>query len=278
MKITEEQVDQFQKDGAILLENAFSKDWIEKIKTGIEKNMTSPSIYHEVLRVKKNQGAYFNDYCNWREIKEFRDFVFNSEAGEIAAKLMRSPYAVFYHEHVLNKEPGTEKGTPWHQDQAYYPVDGWNLLSLWLPVDPVPRESTLRFVAGSHKGGWFVPKKFATELNYPAEGDNEKDADKMEQPDRVYQDVPDIDAGDYEILEWSCQPGDVVVFHGKTLHGAVGNSSSSLNRRVLSTRWAGEGTVLASRPWKVSPPELGGLSVGDTFHSDTFPLVYGAIH
>ena len=36
MKITEEQVDQFQKDGAILLENAFSKDWIEKIKTGIE--------------------------------------------------------------------------------------------------------------------------------------------------------------------------------------------------------------------------------------------------
>lgn len=36
------------------------------------------------------------------------------------------------------------------------------------------------------------------------------------------------------------QPGDVVVFHMRTLHGAKGNSSSSTHRRVLSTRWLGE--------------------------------------
>jgi hypothetical protein len=30
----------------------------------------------------------------------------------------------FYHEHVLNKEPGTEKATPWHHDQSYYPING----------------------------------------------------------------------------------------------------------------------------------------------------------
>jgi len=30
----------------------------------------------------------------------------------------------FYHEHVLNKEPGTEKPTPWHHDQSYYPING----------------------------------------------------------------------------------------------------------------------------------------------------------
>ena len=53
-----------------------------------------------------SQGAYFNDYCNWEKIPQFRDFVFNSPAAEIAATLMRSKYSVFYHEHVLNKEPG----------------------------------------------------------------------------------------------------------------------------------------------------------------------------
>ena len=50
---------------------------------------------------------------------------------------------------------------------------------------------------------------------------------------------------------WACEPGDIVVFHGKTLHGARGNASAVHQRRVLSTRWVGEGTVLAKRPWQV---------------------------
>ena len=40
-------------------------------------------------------------------------------------------------------------------------------------------------------------------------------------------------------------------------------------------RWVGEGTVLARRPWTVSPPILGGLNYGDRIVSDTFPLVWG---
>ena len=78
-----------------------------------------------------------------------------------------------------------------------------------------------------------------------------------------------------QLLSWSCEPGDCVVFHGLTLHGARGNNSSSQQRRVLSTRWVGEGTVLARRPWTVSPPILGGLDYGDIIVSDTFPLVWG---
>ena len=35
-----------------------------------------------------------------------------TQAAEIAAKMMRSSYAVFYHEHVLDKEPGTGKHIP----------------------------------------------------------------------------------------------------------------------------------------------------------------------
>ena len=39
---------------------------------------------------------------------------------------------------------------------------------------------------------------------------------------REYEDVPvqDIEEGHHDILSWECQPGDVVVFHGLTLHGA----------------------------------------------------------
>ncbi len=69
-------------------------------------------------------------------------------------------HSVFYHEHVLTKDPGTNVATPWHHDQSYYPVDG-NLLSLWIPVDPVPKESSISFVQGSHAWKkWFVPRMF----------------------------------------------------------------------------------------------------------------------
>src|SRR3982074_600864 len=30
----------------------------------------------------------------------------------------------------------------------------------WVPVDPVGRESTLEFVAGSHRGPWLMPRSF----------------------------------------------------------------------------------------------------------------------
>ena len=37
-----------------------------------------------------------------------------------------------------------------------------------------------------------------------------------------YEDVPldEIEGGSHKILSWDCEPGDVVVFHGLTLHGA----------------------------------------------------------
>ena len=44
----------------------------------------------------------------------------------------------------------------------------------------------------------------------------------MEVGARNYEDVPvdEIEEGNHEILSWACKPGDIVVFHGLTLHGA----------------------------------------------------------
>ena len=37
--------------------------------------------------------------------------------------------------------------TPWHHDQPYWTVDGNQVCSIWLSLDPVPREAAVRFVA-----------------------------------------------------------------------------------------------------------------------------------
>lgn len=78
-----------------------------------------------------------------------------------------------------------------------------------MPVDPVPRETSLQFVAGSHLWQrWFVPRKFATDSNYPLkEALEEEDTDRKESEGRQYSDVPvaEIEAGKWPILQWECQ-------------------------------------------------------------------------
>ena len=85
---------------------------------------------------------------------------------------MRSQSAQLFHDHVLVKEPGTAKPTPWHQDSPYYFVDGQQTLSFWIPVEPV-EDATLRCVKGSHK--WpkpVLPTRWLKEDNFYADSEN----------------------------------------------------------------------------------------------------------
>ncbi|XP_042888311.1 uncharacterized protein LOC122263775 [Penaeus japonicus] len=274
VEIKPEVVEQYQRDGAVLIKGVFSPSWVNKVRDGIKKNLEKPSKYAERLVAKEGEGAYFDDYCNWSWIEEFCDYVFNSPAASLVASCLKSSEVSFYHEHVLNKEPGTSKRTPWHHDQAYYPIDGEKVCSLWMPVDHVPRQTCVQFVAGSHLWpSWFHPRKFESERNYEIKETKEGDDEKLE---KRFVDIPvqEIEAGKWPLLQWECEPGDVIVFHMKTVHGAPGNTSVANHRRVLSTRWLGDDAVLATRPWEVSPPITGGLKPGQRAVCDTFPLVY----
>ena len=169
---------------------------------------------------------------------------------------------MFYHDHLLVKEPGTPEPTPWHHDQPYYPIDGAMVGSLWLPLDPVDRATTVEFVAGSHRWGrWFRPRYFNTR------------GSALGAPEDGLEETPDIEAdrAAYRILGWAMAPGDCVFFHALTLHGAGGNHTSR-RRRAYATRWLGEDTRFATRPGRISPPLEGhGLRPGDALACDLFP-------
>uniref|UniRef100_A0A2L2XYK1 Phytanoyl-CoA dioxygenase n=1 Tax=Parasteatoda tepidariorum TaxID=114398 RepID=A0A2L2XYK1_PARTP len=269
MKIEQALIEEYEKNGAICLRGVFDENWIEIVRAGIEKNLNDPSCYSEKLKGEKGNGYYFDDYCNWKRIEEFKKFALESPAAAIAGTLTRSEEISFYHEHVLVKDAGTDKKTPWHHDQSYYPVDGEKVCSIWMPVDPVPRETCVQFVAGSHKWGWYSPRKFETTQPY-------KVIDETLCSEKNYQQVPDIEANkeQWNILCWDLQPGDCIVFHMKCLHGAPGNMSTTHSRRVLSTRWLGDDATLARRPWEISPPITGGLQIGQRMVCKEFPVVW----
>lgn len=44
-------VEEYQRQGAVLVKGVFDQHWIEKIRLGISKNIEKPSKYSEYLRV-----------------------------------------------------------------------------------------------------------------------------------------------------------------------------------------------------------------------------------
>jgi ectoine hydroxylase-related dioxygenase (phytanoyl-CoA dioxygenase family) len=166
-----------------------------------------------------------------------------------------------FHDHILVKEPGTSKATPWHQDGPYYFVDGQQNVSFWSPLDPVT-EASLRCVAGSHK--WAKPvlptRWLAEESFYPNEDD--------------YMPVPDPEAEAMEIREWAMEPGDAVAFNFGILHGARGNDSHQ-RRRAFSLRLVGDDARYVERPGPTSPPFPGhAMKPGQRLREDWFPVIF----
>jgi len=88
--VTAQELETFQEQGVVCLRGVFG-EWIQKLATGIAKNQANPSKFSERLTTAEStRSFYFSDYFNWRQIPEFREFVFKSPAGEIAGKLMEA--------------------------------------------------------------------------------------------------------------------------------------------------------------------------------------------
>lgn len=262
--ITSEARECYLRDGVVCLRGVFG-DWVETLRAGVQRNRESPGPYFAENVRGAGGGSFWDDYCNWTRIPEFRRFLFESDAARVAASVMNSRSAQLFHDHVLVKEPGTAKATPWHQDAPYYFVEGTQTVSFWLPLDPVGEAQTLRLVAGSHAWPRLVrPVKWLD------------DSDFYGRDEDPYMDLPPIDdmPGDYPVRAWSMEPGDAILFHFRTLHGAAGNELPA-RRRAFSVRWVGDDARYVERSGRTSPPFPGhGMTAGQRLRNDWFPVVW----
>ncbi len=257
--VTAQDIATYQLDGAVVIRNLFA-DHVETLRAGVARNMAEPGPYAAENLHDGERGRFFDDYCNWQRIPEFRTVIENAPVADVAAALMGCDRVQLFHDHVLVKEPGTAKPTPWHQDGPYYFVQGQQTVSFWCPLDPVDTAS-LRCVAGSHL--WekpVLPTRWLAETSfYPDES--------------AYQPVPDPDAEGMEVREWAMAPGDAVAFNFMTLHGARGNETTQ-RRRAFSLRLVGEDARFVERPGPTSPPFPGhGMKTGQRLREDWFPVL-----
>ncbi len=254
----------FAADGAVCVRGAFTPAEVALATDAIEATLADLS--PTAKRASgDDDGAFVEDFCRWAEIPATSTLARTSAAAAIAAELIGATTVRLFHDHVLVKEAGTRQRTPWHQDLPYYNVDGQQLVSMWMPVDPVPRASSLELVAGSHRGPWYMPRTFL-------------DDEARWFPEGTLAELPDID-GDpdaHRILAWDLEPGDAVFFHMLSLHAAAGFPGPG-RRRVLSLRFLGDDAVHAPRPWATSPPFPGladELPAGAPMDHPLFPVLW----
>lgn len=254
----------FQRDGACVIHGLLTDRELERLAEGVEENLAAPSERAVEGGGHTGTGRFFEDFRNWTRIPAYEEVIRGSRIGAVAGALTGSRAVRLHHDHLLVKDPGTTIRTPWHQDQPFYDIDGHDTVSLWIPLDPVPRESTLEFVAGSHATGtWYMPRGFF-------------DDRPMVFEEGTLEAVPDVEADRdaYTILGWELEPGDAVAFNMLTLHAAGGSRN---RRRAFSVRLVGDDVRLAARPHPTSPsfPELdGALAPGDPLEHPLFPVLW----
>jgi len=273
--VTDAEIEAFATDGVVCLRGAFGPEWIGSLTRGLDRSMADTSERRRTWDADERGGTTIYDSQCWLHVPEYRDFVERSPMAEIAGRLLEATAVNFFFDAVFVRSAGVRFRTPFHQDEPYWSVEGFDTCSAWMPLVPVARESTLEFVRGSHR--W---NQRYRQQNFGAlTGDGRDQVGYDAEDDRVP--FPDVEGrrDDFDVIGWAMEPGDVAVFNARMIHGGSGNLALDRDLRVFNTQWLGDDVRVAFRSEGMDPDHTGvmtaaGLAHGDRVGGDLYPELW----
>ena len=275
--ITPDEVETYHRDGVLLLPGMFDKDWIELLNKGLDANIETPTRRSRIWYKDTSGRSMFYDHTAWQGIEEYRKFIFNSPAAQICGQLMRSTTINFFFDSVFVRSTGTQFETPWHQDEPYWSVEGYDACSIWMPLGPVKQKNALSFVPGSHRLKTVFKQYNFGDLN-PV---RKKNVDQVDFSDIAEQEFPDINADPkrFGVVSWDMQAGDCIAFNGRTMHGGSGKLDDDCELRVFTTKWVGDDVRIKFRDCGMDPDHSADmiekdLKPGDRPGTNLYPRIW----
>ena len=261
--VTEAEIETFWRDGVVCLRGVLDPGLLHAMAEPVEVAIagTQSADLSALAGAPESSARFVAGIDHWRRQPEMRMFACDSSLPETVAALLRSTDVYLYEDSVLVKEPGAAEHTQWHQDLGYFHVEGTQLCTTWCPLDPADEESgAMQFARGSHRRPeTYRPNLFVTTDPIPGtEGEI----------------VPDVAAGDFDIIAFALEPGDITVHHARTLHAAGPNRSTDRRRRAISVRYCGDDVRVHLRAGAPVKPEQQHLSEGDPLGNDAHPRVW----
>lgn len=280
-EITEQERLHYHREGVVHLPSFLDDDWLGRLEAAFAEKMSADQSLLNLVDFKalepmiEESGAEFvtpgvksaaGRFCiasfNWPRFPALAELCRGPPLPERIASLMQSNRINFYGEQLFLKEAGSLHRTAFHQDKPYFHVTGDKCCTVWIPLDPVDADNGMMgYVRGSHRWRTHAPNGFVTQT--PLHG-------------TALPKLPDIEgtAGEYDILYYPTQLGDVIVHHANTVHGATGNSSPR-DRRAYSLHYLGDDVRYQEREGvALDSGKSAALKNGDLMDCQEFPVVW----
>ena len=267
--ITDDEVDTFWRDGVVCLRAVMPTAWLDSMAEPVEVALQTSAVADLTAmgdalsgpaRADTRRGRFLAGTDHSRTQPEFLAFSVESPLAAIVARLLRTQRVWLYEDSLLVKEPGTAEKTVFHQDMAYFHLEGDQVCTTWVPLDPVDAgNGAVQFVRGSHRRkARLRPNLFVTSEPIPG---------------TVGEIVPDFSES-ADLISFDTEPGDITVHHARTIHGAHANSSATRRRRAISVRYAGDDAVYRIKPGAPLKPHHSALVEGRPLEPPACPQVW----
>lgn len=277
-EVTFEERQQFLRDGVVCLRKIIDPKWIETAREGMEELRQAPSPYSTV--VDAGNLYFYVDQMPSLHNDKLRRVAFESGTADIAKQLSGTPSMRWLYDQLFYKGSGQVAETPWHQDTAYAYLEGMNIVRVWMPLDSVPRETTIEVVRASHLWNVVYATAQVKVLEENKENTTTGKFDYLAKQAEALPAVPNIEAhrDSFDIIGYAVEPGDVVVFNYHILHHAGAALNAQAKRRAFAVLYADDQVTFKRRPNLVPGPiEHAGKSWTDGQTLADFPEIFPVV-
>ena len=251
-----EQIESFQRDGFLVVEDVFSPDQRTSFGAAVDAAVTRRSGDDD--RPLEEKTVYEQSFIQcmnlWEDSPEVRPLTFDQSMGAMAAALLEADAVRIWHDQALYKEPGGRE-TDAHQDRPFWPIDPPRQITAWIPFDGSRRgEGAMAYLPGSHRVGL------------------EKFVDISHIFQEPYDVVNDPLVARTEPVWVEAPPGSVVFHHSLTVHLAEANHSEN-TRRVYCVIYFADGCVRRN-PIPHMIVDRQNIAVGEKIAGDVSPIAW----
>lgn len=250
--ITDEQMRTLEEDGVVHIQGVFDAEWVDYLCQATAYQVENPHFW-----AFAGTASRLYDYIQrnvWQTNRSFANFYYHSAIGHILAQFGRTD-EIRISTDLLMVNPN--KGFKWHQDNQNGPITANDGVRFWITMDETPKDyGAPVYLKGSHRNTAVDEASVFVDIQQAG----------LEE----YRDQP---------LEFRTKPGDMLVWHPRTIHKIDGPSDGvwTTYRRVLGGTVAKGGTVYHDKRGTGGVlSDLGrhGLVHGDDLKSPFFPIVY----
>lgn len=207
--LTNEQIEQFDKDGFVIVRGLFDAEEMTILR---ETAKNDQALAKQTRGLADGEGGV-QKLSSWNTAgDDVYGLVARSHRVVDAMEQLLRGEVYHYHSKMSIKEPFTGGAWAWHQDYGYWYNNGClfpDMASCFIAVDPNTRENgCMQVLKGSQRMGRIEHGKFGDQTG----ADPERTSEAMKVMDLVYAEM---------------EPGDALLFHCNTLHRSDQNKSAN---------------------------------------------------